>query len=337
MHHTFSRTNFNRIGATQLRYVEASQFGGPEVLTVIEKETPTPAEGELLVEVQAAGINYADVAARSGHYPAVTKAPFALGFEIAGVVKAVGKHVEGFKVGDSVAALTLAGGGYASHILIPAATAIPFPKQLDPALAAAILLQGLTAYILLDRAQVKSGDAVLIAAAAGGVGGLAVQLAKLRGAKVIALASESKLELVKSLGADHAFDYGKRGWSAQVLDVTELQGVQVFLDSIGDLATEAFSVLGQFARWIIYGVRSDKQNAFPVNMLWPMIEKNISLMGFNLGGNLDRVPSPLKDLFKFAIDGSIKVEITKYPLAEASIAHADFEGRNTTGKLVLIP
>ena len=96
----------------------------------------------LLVEVQAAGINYADVLARSGQYPAITKAPFALGFEIAGVVQEVGENVEGFKVGDPVAALTLTGGGYASHVLVPVATAIPFPKQLDPALAAGGLLQG---------------------------------------------------------------------------------------------------------------------------------------------------------------------------------------------------
>jgi NADPH:quinone reductase len=320
-----------------VKYVEASRFGGPEVLAVIEKDTPKPGEGMLLVEVQAAGINYADVLARSGHYPAITKAPFALGFEIAGVVKEVGKRVEGFKVGDSVAALTLTDGGYASHILIPAATAIPFPKQLDPALAAAVLLQGLTAYILLDRAQVKNGDAVLVAAAAGGVGGLAVQLAKLRGAKVIALASESKFEVVKGLGADQVFDYSKPGWSASALDVTRPQGVQVYLDSMGDLATEAFSLLGQFGRWIIYGARSGKQNAFPADALWPMIEKNISLMGFNLGGNLERVPGALKELFKFAIDGSVRVEITKYPLTDASIAHSVFEGRKSTGKLVLVP
>jgi NADPH2:quinone reductase len=320
-----------------VKYVQASRFGGPEVLAIVEKETPKPGEGMLLVEVQAAGINYADVLARSGHYPAITKAPFALGFEIAGVVKEVGKHVEGFKVGDSVAALTLTGGGYASHILIPAASAIPFPKQLDPALAAAVLLQGLTAYILLDRAQVKNGDAVLVAAAAGGVGGLAVQLAKLRGAKVIALASESKVELLKGLGVDQVFDYGKPGWSAKVLDATRPQGVQVYLDSMGDLATEAFSLLGQFGRWIVYGARSAKQNALPADALWPMIEKNISLTGFNLGGNLDRVSGALKELFKFAIDGSVKVEITKYPLSDASIAHSVLERRNTTGKLVLVP
>ena len=302
-----------------MKYVEASKFGGPEVLRVIEKETPRPGEGMLLVEIQAAGINYADVLARSGHYPAITKAPFALGFEVAGVVREVGKNVEGFKVGDPVAALTLTGGGYASHILIPAAAAIPFPKQLDPALVAAVLLQGLTAYILLDRAQVKNGDAVLIAAAAGGVGGLAVQLAKLRGAKVFALASESKFEFVKGLGADGVFDYSKPGWSAKALDIIRPQGVQIYLDSMGDMGTEAFPLLGQFGRWIIYGARSDKQNVLSAETLWSMIEKNISLVGFNLGGNLDRVPRTLEDLFKFAIDGSVKEE------------------RKSTGKLVLVP
>jgi NADPH2:quinone reductase len=194
-----------------------------------------------------------------------------------------------------------------------------------------------TAYILLDRAQVKNGDTVLVAAAAGGVGGLAVQLAKISGAKVFALASESKLELLKGLGADQVFDYGKPGWSAKALEVTSPQGVQVYLDSIGDLATEAFSLLGQFGRWIIYGARSGTQNGLPSDALWAMIEKNISLTGFNLGGNLDRVPGALKELFKFAIEGSVKVEITKYSLADASIAHSTFEGRNSTGKLVLVP
>jgi len=128
-----------------------------------------------------------------------------------------GKGVEGFKAGDSVAAMTPAGGGYASHIVIPAATAIPFPKQLDPAIAAAVLVQGLTAYILLDQAPVKNGDVVLIAAAAGGVGGLAVQLAKAIGATVIGLASEFKFDLVKGLGADHVFDYSQPGWAAMIL------------------------------------------------------------------------------------------------------------------------
>jgi NADPH:quinone reductase len=319
-----------------MKYVEATKFGGPEVLSLVEKETPKPGEGTLLVEVQASGVNYGDVLARAGHYPSVKRAPFALGFEVAGLVKEVGKGVSGFKVGDTVAALTQ-GGGYASEILIPAETAIPFPKQLDPALAAGVVVQGLTAFLLLDRAQVRNGDTVMIVAAAGGVGGLAVQLAKLRGAKVVALASESKFELVKSLGADHVFDDGNPGWSAKVLEVTRAQGVQVFLDSDGDFATEAFKLLGQFGRWVIYGARSGKQNSLPADALWPMIEKSISVSGFNLGGNLGEVPRVLRELFKYASEGSIKVAITKYPLADAPIAHSLLESRKSTGKLILVP
>ena len=134
-----------------MKYIEASKFGGPEVLRFIEADTPAPGEGMLLVEVQAAGLNYADVLARSGLYPTIRKAPFVLGFEVVGVVREIGKGVEGFKAGDSVAAITPAGGGYATHVLIPAAAAIPIPNHLDVRLAAAMLLQGVTAYIALDQ------------------------------------------------------------------------------------------------------------------------------------------------------------------------------------------
>ena len=130
----------------------------------------------------------------------------------------------------------------------------------------------------------------MITAAAGGVGRLAVQLAKARGATVIGLASKSKGDLVKGLGADHVFEYGKTGWSAEVFDVTRSQGVQVFLDSVGDLASEAFPLLSSFGQWIIYGVRTGKHNPLPAQAVWPMIGKNISLTGFNLGANMRHAP-----------------------------------------------
>jgi NADPH:quinone reductase len=319
-----------------MKFVEASQFGGPEVLRVFEKETPRATDGTLLVEVKAAGINYADVAARSGFYPGITTAPFLPGFEIAGVVSEVGKGVKGFNVGDSVAAIT-SGGGYASHVVIPPAAAVPIPQRLDHFHAAALLVQGLTAYLLLEQAQVKKGDFVLIAAAAGGVGSLAVQLAKARSATVIGLASASKFGIAKSLGADHVFDYGQADWSTKVSDVTGSRGVQAFLDSTGDLASRAFPLMGEFGRWIIYGVRSGQGSGLPGEALWPMIQKNISLMGFNLEGHLDQVPRALTDLFRLVTDGRLKFEITKYPLADASAVHALFEQRKTTGKVVLIP
>jgi len=149
-----------------MKYIEAPNFGGPEVLRLIEAETPRQGEAMLLVEVQASGVNYADVMARSGFYPTITKAPFVLGFEVAGIVREVGTCVEDFKAGDSVAAITPAGGGYATHVVIPAATAIPVPNHLEPALATTLLMQGATAYIALDQAQVKNGDVVMITAAA---------------------------------------------------------------------------------------------------------------------------------------------------------------------------
>jgi hypothetical protein len=197
----------------------------------------------------------------------------------------------------------------------------------------------------ISRCKIMFGDQIArwasrylaIAATAGGVGGLAVQLAKARGAMVISLASESKVDLVKGLGADHVFDYGKDGWSAAALGATRSQGVQVFLDSSGDLASEALPLLTQFGRWMIYGVRTGQHNALPAEALWPMIEKNISLIGFNLEGSLQHVPRALGELFKFVIDGSVKVEIAKYPLTDASIVPTLFEERKTTGKVVSLP
>jgi NADPH2:quinone reductase len=302
----------------------------------VEAPTPTPTEGALLVEIKAAGVNYADIMARSGFYPQVPKAPFPVGFEIAGVVKGVGKGVHGFKEGDSIAAI-IQGGGYATHVVVPVATAIPLPAGFDHALAVAVLVQGVTAYILLDEAKVKEGDTVLISAAGGGLGNIAVQLAKARGAKVVGLTSKSKFKLVRSLGADHVADYDDAGWAASVKQVVGEKGIKVYLDSIGDLRTEAFRLLSQFGQWIIFGVRSDMRNALPFEAVPVMIEKNITLRGFNLEGSLHLVPNALSALFKLVGEGKLMFEITKYPLAEATKVHQLFEARKTSGKIVLVP
>jgi NADPH:quinone reductase len=319
-----------------MKFIEASKFGGPEVLTVVEAPTPTPTEGTLLVEIKAAGVNYADIMARSGFYPRVPKAPFPVGFAIAGVVKGIGKGVEGSKEGDSVAAI-VQGGGYATHAVIPAATAIPLPAGLDHALAVAVLVQGVTANILLEEAKVKEGDAVVVSAAGGGLGNVAVQLAKARGAKAVGLTSKSKFELVRSLGTDHVADSDDAGWARSVKEVVGEQGIQVYLDSIGDPRTEAFSLLSQSGQWIIFGVRSDKRNALPFENIAKMIENNITLRGFNLEASLHQVPQALSALFTLVGEGRLKLEIAKYPLSEAANVQRLFETRKTSGKLVLIP
>src|SRR6266567_3973112 len=317
-----------------MKFIEASKFGGPEVLTVVEAPTPTPTEGALLVEIKAAGVNYADIMARSGFYRQVPKAPFPVGFEIAGVIKGVGKGVRGFKEGDSVAAI-IQGGGYATHAVIPVATAILLPAGFDHARAVAVLVQGVTAYILLDEAKVKGGDSVLISAAGGGIANIAVQRAKARGAKVVGVTSKPKFEVVRSLGADQVADSDEAGWAASVKKAVGEKGIQVYLDSIGDLRTEAFPLLSQFGQWIIFGVRSGTRNTLAFEAIPVMIEKNITLRGFNLEGSLHQVPQALSALFKLVGEGKLKIEITKYPLAEAAKVHQLFEARKTSGKVVL--
>lgn len=320
-----------------MKFIEASKFGGPEVLRLVEGQTPTPTEGTLLVEIRAAGVNYADIMARSGFYPRVPKAPFALGFEIAGVVKDIGKGVEGFKEGDSVAAITPTGGGYATHAVIPAMTAIPLPPKFDHALAVAVLVQGVTAYILIDEAKVKEGDTVLISAAGGGLGNIAVQLAKARGAKVVGLTSRSKFEAVRRLGADHVVNDDDGGWATSVKEAAGEKGIQVYLDSVGDLQTAAFPLLSQSAQWIIFGVRSGTRNPLPFEAILKMLENNITLRGFNLEGSLHQVPQALSALFKLVGERKLRLEITKYPLGDAAKVHQLLEARQTSGKVVLVP
>jgi NADPH2:quinone reductase len=178
---------------------------------------------------------------------------------------------------------------------------------------------------------------VLISAAGGGLGNLAVQLAKTRGAKVVGLTSTSKFELVRSLGADHVADSYDPGWAASVRKAVGANGIQVYLDSSGDLAIEAFPLLSQSGQWIVFGVRSDKRNAFPFENIAKMIEKNITLRGFNLEGSLHQVPQALSALFTLVGEGRLKLEIAKYPLSEAANVQRLFETRKTSGKLVLIP
>lgn len=320
-----------------MKYIEATQFGGPEVLHLIEATTPEPSEGTLLIETEAAGVNYLDITMRAGFYGDNPTAPLTPGLEVVGTVKSVGQGVTEFKEGDRVAAMTIGGGGYTSHIVVPAASAIPIPSQMDAGMATALLVQGITAHLLLEEAKVKAGDFVLISAAAGGVGSLAVQIAKSKGATVLALASADKHDSVKALGAEHVFDYNTPGWSKPVSEIVGSHGVQAYIDSIGDLASEALPLLGHAAHWLIFGVRSTQGHALGAEHLWPMIEKNITLRGFNLEGSFEHVPRALADLFQWVSDGTLKIEVTRYPLAEARKVHEILETRQTTGKIVLVP
>jgi len=323
-----------------MKTIEVPQFGGPEMLQITEKPEPTPGPGQILIEVKAAGINFADLMAREGHYPPIPSAPFVPGFEAAGIVAKVGDGVTGWKPGDRV--VSMVHNGYAEYALADAAQAAPVPDALGFPEATALLVQGLTAHGLLTHAvpHIK-GKSVLVSAAAGGVGSLAVQVAKLLGAgTVIGLAStEEKRAKVMELGADAAIDYTQEGWAEQVKAVTGGKGVDIFLDASGDNAGGGLKPLAQGGHWVVYGAQSRPDTGLSGSDLLGMLFKAQTLRGWTLyESGAETIAATLKQLIAWALSGELTVIADdKFALADAAEAHRAIEARRTTGKVVLEP
>ena len=322
-----------------MRAVQFKEYGGPEVLEMINLETPSIAENEVLISIKAIGVNYADTARREGVYVVPTPLPYIPGSEIAGEIVNIGNKVRSFKKGDRVMAL-IESGGYADSAVIKANQIIPIPDRVTFEHAVALPLQGLSAYhILKTMGRLDKGETVLVHAAAGGVGLLAVQLAKLFGAgKVIATASTTeKLQLAKEMGADDLVNYTEDGWENKIRELTKGTGVNVALEMAGgDVFHKTLNCLAPFGRLVIYGVASGVMPKFYPSKL---MKRNQSVIGFFLPQimkNPDLYLVSLKELLKFAEQGEIKTTIGKtYPLEEASHVHEILQGRKTTGKLIL--
>lgn len=324
-----------------MKVVQFTQYGGPEVLKVIEKETPTPKDREVLIEVKAIGVNYADTARREGQYVVPTPLPFIPGAEIAGVVTAVGDKVTRVVPGTRVVTL-IESGGYAEYALADERSIIPIGNSLSFELAAALPLQGLSAYhILKTMGRLEKGETVLVHAAAGGVGTIAVQLAKIFGAgKVIATAStDEKLGLAKDLGADALVNYTKEGWEDEVLSLTEGKGVDVALEMAGgDIFNKTLKCLATNGRLVIYGVASGVQSK-----LYPssLMARNQSVIGFFLPQIMRKkelLQGSLEELFTYLSDGRLRLTIGEaFPLEEAAKVHELMQSRKTKGKLLLVP
>jgi NADPH2:quinone reductase len=322
---------------TSVRAVLVESNGGPEVLAVRDIDAPAPGAGQLLVQVAAAGVNYMDTYQREGVYRVPT--PFVLGSEGAGRVLAVGDGVQDVAVGDRVA-WSQAQGSYAEQVLVPADKAVPVPDGVGDDVAAAVLLQGLTAhYLVTSTYAVSEGDPVLVHAAAGGVGLLLVQLAKARGAQVLArVGSEEKAVLAREAGADEVLGYD--GFAGRVRELTGGQGVAVVYDGVGrDTFDGSLAALRRRGLLVLFGAASGQV---------PPLE----LQRLNTGGSLFVTRPTLGDyvatreellwrageLFGAVAAGRLGVRVGgRYPLAEAAQAHRDLEGRRTTGKLLLTP
>jgi NADPH2:quinone reductase len=308
------------------------------VLVVAEREPPTAGPGELLVDVAAAGVNFMDVYQREGTGYRV-EPPFVAGTEGAGTVAAVGPDVEGVVVGDRVA-WTGVLGSYAEQVVVPADRAVPVPDDLDLQIAAAVMLQGMTAHYLTHSTYaVAAGDPVVVHAAAGGVGLLLTQIVKIRGGVVIATTStDAKGELAQAAGADHVTRYENLG--DVVSEVTAGAGAAVVYDSVGKATFEdSLAALRWRGYMVLYGAASGPVPPFDLQRLNPagsLFVTRPTLIHYIFERN--ELLGRANDLFAWIEQRRLEVRIGgTYPLAGAARAHADLQARRSTGKLLLLP
>jgi len=321
-----------------MQAIRPKKAGGPEVLQQSEVPTPQPGPGDVLVRVEAAGLNFIDVYHRTGLYP--LPLPLPIGLEGAGVVEQVGSAVGDVKVGARVAWASVPG-SYATHIVAPADRLVPIPDAVATDVAAALLLQGMTAHYLMKTIfPLRAGHVALVHAAAGGVGLLLIQLAKRSGAQVIGTVStEAKVALAKEAGADHVINYQANDFAAETKRLTGGRGVDVVYDSVGkatfDGSLEALALRGYF---VLYGQSSGVVPAFDPARLakGSYFLTRPSLPHYT--ATRAELLSRAGDLFELVGAGHLRVRIDRtFPLAQAADAHRALEGRTTTGKVLLIP
>jgi NADPH2:quinone reductase len=322
-----------------MKAIRVNAPGGPEVLHYEDVADPTPKAGEATLKVDAAGINYIDVYQRSGQYK--LNLPLTLGLEAGGTVTAVGPNVTEVKVGDKVAYTGVAG-AYAQYAAVPAARLVTLPAGLSTRQGAAAMLQGLTAhYLACSTYPLKSGDTCLVHAAAGGVGLLLCQIAKMRGARVIGTVStEEKAKLAREAGASDVILYTKQDFEAEVKRLTDGKGLQVVYDSVGQTTFDkGFSCLAPRGMMALYGQSSGPIGAFDLGVL--NAKGSLFVTRPSLNHHIITRAELLErsnELLGWIRDGKLKLRTEfEFPLKDAADAHRALEGRKTTGKVLLIP
>jgi NADPH2:quinone reductase len=322
-----------------MKAIRVHETGGPEKLRFEEVPIPEPGPGQARVRVHAVGLNFIDVYFRSGLY----KAPLPLtpGMEAAGVVDAVAKDVAGIVPGDRVAyAMNM--GAYGEFALVNASQLVKLPRELDFNIGAAAMLQGMTAHYLSHSTfPLRHGETVLIHAAAGGVGLLLTQMTKRIGARVIGTVStEAKASLAREAGADQVIFYNKEDFEAAVKKITGGRGVDVVYDSVGKTTFEkGLNCLRRRGMLVLYGQSSGPVPPFDLNVLNG--KGSLYVTRPSLGhyvGTRDELEWRANDVLGWIAEGKLKIRIERtYPLKDAAEAHRALEGRQTTGKVLLIP
>ncbi|HVB07137.1 MAG TPA: quinone oxidoreductase [Acidimicrobiales bacterium] len=317
-----------------MQVVEAKVFGGPEVLEVAERPSPVPAAGEVLVKVHAAGVNFMDTFVRAGSRGG--EAPVVPGAEGAGRVTALGEGVSGVALGDRVAWKT-APASYAEEVVVSFDQLVPLPEEISEEVAAAVLLQGLTAQYLADSTHpVAPGEVALVHAAAGGVGLLLTQIIVNRGGRVVATVSSPEKEaLARAAGAELVVGYDDV--AGAVAEATGGGGVAVAYDAVGKATFDAsLAALAPFGTLALYGAASGPVPPFDLSRLSASRKITRPSLG-DYTRSRDELLERAERLFGWILAGTLDVRIgARYPFSEAAAAHRDLEGRGTTGKLLLI-
>ncbi len=323
-----------------MRAIEVAALGGTDQLELVNLPDPTPGPGEILIDIEACGLNYADVMMRRGLYVGGPPPRFIPGLEVAGTVSAVGDSVTKVVPGQKVMAL-VSHGGYAEKVVAPSTSVMARPEGMSAEAAAAFPVNYFTADFALHFAgNIQPGQTVLIHAAAGGVGTAAVQLAKIAGARVIATASSAaKLERVKALGADVCIDYTKEDFLAVVKDVTDGKGVELVLESVGgDVFDKSMSALRTLGRLIVFGIASADARRPDVR---DMLFRNLWVIGLHLGAlmaNPEVAKASAERLFGLLANGKIVPQVGHVLRLDDAARAQDLLGdRGNYGKVVIKP
>jgi NADPH2:quinone reductase len=324
---------------TAMQAIQILTTGSPDVLTLCDLPTPTPAPGEALIRIEASGVNFIDTYFRDGRY--TVPLPYTLGQEAAGTVLAVADDVTGVKAGDRVAWCSIPG-TYAQLAVAPANRLVLIPEGVTSQQAAGALLQGMTAHYLSHSTYpIQSGDEVLIHAGAGGTGLLLIQMAKARGARVFTTVStEEKAALARAAGADEIIFYTQEDFAAKVKTLTSGKGIPVVYDSVGKSTFEqSLQCLRPRGLLVLFGGASGAVPPFDLIRLSTMGSLFVTRPTLKdyIASRAD-LEARAKDVFDTVADGTLKLRLEHtYPLADAAHAHRDLESRSTTGKLLLIP
>ncbi len=314
-----------------MKAIYITEFGGPEVMKYVDLPEPVPAGSQVLLDVSAIGINYADTHQTENSYLSTQKLPLIPGMEV------VGKMPDGSRV------LALAAsGGYCQKTLVNPKTVIALPDKVSDGQALAMMVQGSTAHMILKKmGQIKAGESVVIHAGAGGVGSVAIQLAKLWGAFVIAVtSSDEKKKLCIELGADVVVDANEADLTAALIKANNGKGVDLILEMVGgSTLDQSLEALAAFGRLVVYGMASRKApKAIHPGALMPKSQSVIGFWLVNALADKELMAEVFMDLFGMIITGKLKPVIgSTYPLSKASDAHRDMLARKTVGKIVLDP